>query len=99
MRLAKKMGQSESYVKGWISEVNDFIIKQNQFVPIDESVLRTKVAVHQTIFAVQRFLRQQSEKCGSGWKILRGVKVVWIQPKIFEVGGIGKHCASLRACI
>ncbi len=50
MGFAQKVRQRKPNVKGGISEVNHFVIEQNQFALVDECVLGTEVAVNKTVF-------------------------------------------------
>src|SRR5271163_4964357 len=97
MSLAEKMRQSKSNVESRISEVNYLVIEQNKFVSVYESVLRTEIAVNQTFLVLQRFSRQCIEESSCCANVLGGVKVVWLQSKALEVGGVRECFRDFRS--
>ena len=74
MRLAEEVRQRKPQVKGRISNMNHFVIEQNQFVLVDERVLGTEIAVNQAVFMKQRFPGQRVQKAGGFFGVTRGIK-------------------------
>ena len=50
MRLAEEVRQRKPQVKTRISNVNDFVIEQDQFVLVDKRVFGTEITVDQAVF-------------------------------------------------
>src|ERR1700733_12490668 len=96
VRLAEEVRQSEANVKSGISKVNHFVVEQNQFAAVHQSILRAEIAVDQTVFVIERLARERVEKFGCRSAFLGGIKVIRFQAEALEVGGIGEGFRDLR---
>ena len=85
IRFAEKVRQSESNIKRRISVVNHFVVQQDQFAPVEKSVLRTEIAVHQAKFVALGLFRQCSQKTTGRGYPLGGVKVIGLQSQALEI--------------
>src|ERR1700722_1580698 len=91
MRFTQEMGQRETDIEGGISEMNHFVIEQNQFSVIDQRVLRAEIAVHKTIFVKQGFLCERVEKRAGIGYFVSSVKVIRFQAQALKVAGVCKR--------
>ena len=66
VRLAQKVRKGKSEIKGWISEMNHFVIDEDQFVFVDQNIFGTEIAVHKAKApaASHRDQRIQEIRCG-----------------------------------
>src|SRR4029077_1350582 len=97
MRFAEKVRQSKTQVKSWIPEMNHFVVEQDQFAVVNESVLWAEIAVHQTVFVIERFPRQVAEECAGFGHPLGRIEVVWFYSETLEICGVGERVAKFRA--
>src|ERR1700675_2206898 len=96
MRFAEEVRQAKPNVKRRISKVNNLVVQENKFAPIDKSVLSTEVAVNQAEFVAERLLVQCLQKTGGCWSGLVVIAVIRSQSQAVEIRSIGNHFAKFR---
>src|ERR1041385_940005 len=96
MRFAEEVREAKPNVERRISKVNNLVVQENKFAPIDKSVLWTEVAVNQAQFVPQRLLGQCLQKTGRCGSVLGGVAVIRPQSQAVEIRSIGKRFAKFR---
>ena len=74
--LAEEMGEGEAEVKGGIAEVDDFMVKENESVPVDEDVFGNVVTMHDAGAGGEGFLDQTGEERGGFFDVSGGELVV-----------------------
>src|ERR1700690_2604080 len=96
MRFAEEVRQAKPNVKRRISKVNNLVVQENKFAPIDKSVLWTEVAVNQAEFVAERLLGQCPQKTGDCWSVLGGIAIIRSQSWVVEIRSISKRFAKSR---
>src|SRR5271165_2661588 len=97
--LTHEVGQSKPHIETWISEMNHFVVKQNQFAPIDQRIFRAEVAVNQAVSVMHCLLDQRVQKSGGSRGFLGGVEVIRFETKALEICEVSKDIDDFGAGI
>ena len=90
VRFAQEMSERETQIESRVSEVNDFMVEQDQPVLVHENVFRAEIPVNQREASGQCF-RDQSRQETRRLKIARGAEaIVRLQAQRLEKSPVGE---------
>src|SRR6266481_6691047 len=82
--FAQEMRETETDIECRLAEMGNFVVKQDQFILINQNVLRTEIPVNECFLPAERVGNQRAEKRLSGRHYDRTVFVVRFQAQCAE---------------
>ncbi len=96
MGLGEEVRHGESHVEHRVAPVDDFVVEENQAIPVNEDVLGAVIAVNQSLTNPPRLLEKRTNEGRRSGDLPGGKGVERFEPERLEVPRVGENRSEAR---